>query len=417
MVQLVKQKSQNPLILRCHRMMEAFTKSDDERDFYLDRVEGFLVFVDLDKSTQELTALENELAENTERYCLIPKLTFYEAKKIMEGFVNEKVYDIDTKEKLLDIIQSKDARENFLEFLHDHPTELDKWQQYYQERSRVRIIEWLRANDFNFVFEEDLDLGKNVIEKLKKSLFETKVGKDVITGRKTLESKAKMYYSNEALNPKPKRGRPPKQIAKTEVEPQFTGDIYINVPAAVRPCLFTPDPSSILTIHFSSKFHADEKEQRRTSSSSATDAVLESLNQKLAALKGISGRWLATEAIAKEKEDQPPQEIQGSEEQLSFTQKHMAPHQKKPKDEKLKTNVTKTRSQTMVAKTTKKASVKKSPARKATPAKKVATKKVAAKKKPLTVRKTAAKKTTAKKAPARRTVAKKTTSRSKSKMC
>jgi len=37
----------------------------------------------------------------------------------MEGFVNEKVYDIDTKEKLLDVIQSKEARENFLEFIYD----------------------------------------------------------------------------------------------------------------------------------------------------------------------------------------------------------------------------------------------------------------------------------------------------------
>ena len=63
----------------------------------------------------------------------------------MEGFVNEKVYDIDTKEKLLDIIQSKEARENFLEFIYDHLTELEKWQQYYHERSRIRIIEWLRS--------------------------------------------------------------------------------------------------------------------------------------------------------------------------------------------------------------------------------------------------------------------------------
>ena len=82
----------------------------------------------------------------------------------MEGFVNEKVYDIDTKEKLLDIIQSKEARDHFLEFLFDHHTELDKWQQYYQERSRIRMIEWLRKNDFYFVFEEDLDLTKNTLE-------------------------------------------------------------------------------------------------------------------------------------------------------------------------------------------------------------------------------------------------------------
>jgi hypothetical protein len=30
-------------------MMDAFAKSDDERDFYLDKIEGFIVFIDLDK--------------------------------------------------------------------------------------------------------------------------------------------------------------------------------------------------------------------------------------------------------------------------------------------------------------------------------------------------------------------------------
>jgi len=146
-----KPQAQQPLILRAHRLMEAFAKSDDERDFYLDRIEGFILYVDLDKSESELEALEKELAENSTRYCFIPKLTFYEAKKIMEGFVNEKVYDIDTKEKLLDIIQSKEARSNFLEFLNDHHAEQEKWQLYYQERSIFHINEWLRQNRFDFV--------------------------------------------------------------------------------------------------------------------------------------------------------------------------------------------------------------------------------------------------------------------------
>src|ERR1700731_1930135 len=153
-----KQEAQNPLILRSHRLMEAFAKSDEERDFFLDRLEGFIIYVDLDKPQNELEALEDELKKHSERYCMIPKLTFYETKKIMEGFVNEKVYDIDTKEKLLDIIQSKEARENFLEFIYDHLTELEKWQQYYHERFRIRIIEWLRQHSVQFVFEEDLDL-------------------------------------------------------------------------------------------------------------------------------------------------------------------------------------------------------------------------------------------------------------------
>ena len=178
--------------------MEAFAKSDDERDFYLDRQEGFLLSIDLDKSQDELKELEQELKEHGDRYCAIPKLTFYEIKKLMEGFVNEKVYDIDTKEKLLDIIQSKEARENFLEFIYDHHSELEKWQSYYQERFRVRIIEWLRNNQFDFVFEEDLEMTKSSVEKLKLNTFTPKAPKEVVTARKLLVAKAKTYYSSEA---------------------------------------------------------------------------------------------------------------------------------------------------------------------------------------------------------------------------
>ena len=87
--------AENPLILRCHRLMEAFAKSDDERDFYLDRIEGFLIYVDLDKPQEDIENLEKELDQDPARYVSIPKMTFYETKKIMEGFVNEKVYDIE----------------------------------------------------------------------------------------------------------------------------------------------------------------------------------------------------------------------------------------------------------------------------------------------------------------------------------
>lgn len=286
----IKQEAQNPLILRCHRLMEAFAKSDDERDFYIDRYEGFLIYADLDKPQTELAALEEELRQNSDRYCAIPKLTFYETKKIMEGFVNEKVYDIDTKEKLLDIIQSKEARENFLEFIYDHHSEQEKWQQFYQERSRIRIIEWLRLNHFHFVFEEDLDLPRHLIEKLKQSLFQSKVGKEIINARKALVTKAKMYYSNEALNPRPKRGRPPKQAAKPDIEPQVTVDIYTTVAPAVRPFLFAPEInlSSAFSV-FSSKF--DSEEELISSRRHAGD-VEASLSQKLASLRALSSKWV-----------------------------------------------------------------------------------------------------------------------------
>lgn len=278
--------------------MEAFAKSDDERDFYLDRQEGFLIYVDLDKPEEDLLTLEKELVKNKDRYCLIPKLTFYETKKIMEGFINEKVYDIDTKEKLLDIIQSKEARENFLEFIHDHHSEQEKWQTFYQERSRIRIIEWLRANNFHFVFEEDLEMPRLLIEKLKKDLFQPRVGKDVANARKVLFTKAKTYYSNEALNPRPKRGRPPKQILKTEVEPQVTTDIYTTVPNGLMGFLFIPDVNSLLAASFSSKFGNEDEFIHGRRPNLENDANIENLNSKLRELRTLSAKWIDQETPA-----------------------------------------------------------------------------------------------------------------------
>ena len=301
--------------------MEVFAKSDDERDFYLDRQEGFLIYGDLDKTQTDLDELEGELKENSERYCACPKLTFYEIKKIMEGFVNEKVYDIDTKEKLLDIIQSKEARENFLEFIYDHHSELEKWQQYYQEKFRVRIIEWLRNNHFDFVFEEDLEMTKSMVEKLKMNTFTPKVGKDIVTARKLLVAKAKTYYSNEALNPRPKRGRPPKQVAKVETEPQFSLDIYLTVPKAVKPFLFTPEyhgSASIFT--FSGKFasEADLLAHKRQQMQGPQTLDSQNLDQKLATLRTLSSQWILSEKEhIKEPEDSAPESPKGGKTSLN----------------------------------------------------------------------------------------------------
>ncbi|MBF8263201.1 MAG: hypothetical protein HW387_866 [Parachlamydiales bacterium] len=293
------QAAKIPLILRYHRLMDAFAKSDDERDFYLDRLEGFLLYADLDKSTEELEALEKELHDHAHRYCLIPKMTFYEVKKFMEGFVHEKVYDIDTKEKLLDLISAKEARENFLEFIYDHLTELEKWQLYYQERSRVRIIEWLRVHQIQFVFEEDLELTKAIVEKLKRTLFETKVPKDVNQARDILQAKAKTYYSNEALNPRPKRGRPPKQVAKIELEPQVTIDIYTQVPSACRHFLYIPDIVSASSVTFSAKFETEEHllASLRGSPRVRVDEKLEALSQRLESLRHLSNRLAGAEKM------------------------------------------------------------------------------------------------------------------------
>ena len=297
-------KPHNPLIIRFHRLMDAFAKSDDERDFYLDRVEGFIIFADLEKNLEDIDLLESEIKSHRERYCLIPKMTFYETKKFMEGFVNEKVYDIDTKEKLLDIIQSKEARENFLEFIYDHLAELEKWQQYYQERSRIRIIEWLRSQAFSFAFEEDLDLSRNVLEKVKHNLFESKVSRDVQSARDVIVTKSKTYYSNEALNPRPRRGRPPKQAIKIEMEPQYTTDIYTTVPSVMRAFLYIPDFTST-SVTFSAKFDTEAQliASLRGSSRVKVDSRLEALSQRLESLRHLSDRLRTSSGLGLEKEE------------------------------------------------------------------------------------------------------------------
>ncbi len=297
-----KKKAQNPLIFQGNRLMEAFAKSNDERDFYLDTQEGFILYADLDKSDEALDTLQEELKVNAERYLLIPKMTFYETKKLMENFVHEKVYDVDTKEKLMEVIQGREPREHFLEFIYDHHTELEKWQQYYQERSRIRIIEWLRSHELIFVFEEDLDLTKGVVEKLKSHLFDSQVSKEVSAARKVLEARSKVYYSNEALNPRPKRGRPPKQQAKVEVEPQITCDVYTTVPTSVQTFLFAPEAQPGSRVSFSAKYDTEEEflASMRGHTRTAQDAQIDSLNQKLEVLRRLSQGGFESEALAAE---------------------------------------------------------------------------------------------------------------------
>ena len=296
-----KREPQSPLILRYHRLMDSFTKSDDERDFYLDNLEGFIIYRDLSKIASDLAALEKVFHENPDRFFLIPKLTFYETKKLMEGFINEKVYDIDTKEKLTEIIQSRESKEHFLEFLYDHHHELEKWQVYYQERSRIRIIEWLRNNSFQFVFEEDLDLTVAMVEKLKHLHFEKKVPKEINLARQELVLKSKSYYSIEALNPRPKRGRPPKQMVKVEIQPKFSTEIYLTLNSVLRQFLYIPDITNASSITFSSKFDSEEellatfKNQNRSKSNSK----LEELSKRLATLHNLS-EHLENKGISKD---------------------------------------------------------------------------------------------------------------------
>lgn len=282
------QAGEHQLILRFFRLVDAFCKADEERDFYLDRIEGFILFCDLSKNEEDLEKIFQTLKKNQDRFIPIPKLTFYEQKKIMESFINEKVYDIDTKEKLLDLISSKNSRQNFLEFLADQLPELEKWQTFFLERFRIRIIEWLREQNVEFVFEEDLDLGKAVVERVKQYFFSKEAPREVLSARKTIDNKAKTYYSTEALNPRPKRGRPPKQAAKVEVEISLSKDIYNKVPSGIYGFLHTPEIDASTQVTFS-ETHTTHEEMMSSFSQSerhgSTIARLEALSSRLSLME------------------------------------------------------------------------------------------------------------------------------------
>ena len=370
----------SPLILRSLRLISVFAKADDERDYYLDKDEGFLVLVDLDSPQAELDALETELGAHPGRYLPIPKLTNYETRKIMEGFTNEKVYDIDTKEKLLDLIGGTDAREQFLEFLHDNHVELDKWLSFLQERFRIRVIEWLRGQEIQFVFEEDLDLPVPMVEKLKGAQRQAKVARDIAQARKALQAKAATYYSAEALNPRPKRGRPPKHVQKVEVEQQFSGDLYANVPAPVRPFLYVPDLENVTLATFSSRHDTEEAFiASLRDSQRAQTADSDELSQKLATLRSLSRQVLGRASAKRPARPATPAPPEPKPEPKPEPE----PVAKKPAPKK-KAAPKKAPAQKVPAK--KKAAPKKAAPKKAAPKKKAPAKKPAAPKKGSKVR-------------------------------
>lgn len=291
MVKKTSATNEKTLVIRFYRLLDVFSQADDIRDFYFELTEGYLIYLDLDKHQGEYDDVTNEIKSAPERFVPIPKLSYYEAKKIMEAFIQEKVYDIDTKEKLLETIHSRGARENFIEFLYDHISEFEKWQQFYLDRSRIRIIEWLRSHNVSFVFEEELEVSRSAIEKYKVADPSKRTTKEQQNLLKTLESKSKSYYTKEAINPRPKRGRPPKVTQKVEKEPDFSSDYYQNISTILRHFLYVPEYTGE-PITFSQRTPQSSQylEARRQRKSELSSKRLEQFSKRLESLQVLSDR-------------------------------------------------------------------------------------------------------------------------------
>lgn len=87
----------------------------------------------------------------------------------------------------------------------------------------------------------------------------------------------------------------------------MTSDIYTTVATHVRPFLFMPDYSHGTFIIFSQKFENEEQLMARKKNSMAGEfgINLESLNQKLLAIRSLSNRWAEEEKAVKSRQLTP----------------------------------------------------------------------------------------------------------------
>lgn len=152
-----------------------------------------------------------------------------------------------------------------------------------------------------------------------------KVSKEIESARKTLFSKSKVYYSNEALNPRPKRGRPPKQALKVETDIEVCSDIFTTVPPAVSPFLFIPDITNALDVTFSAKHESGEDfvtHRVQEGTAETIDENLSQISEKLAALRELSSRWADKEkkelgeAVASNLEEEEVDQLNPEEKKL-----------------------------------------------------------------------------------------------------
>ncbi|MBU6445761.1 MAG: hypothetical protein KGQ49_00005, partial [Verrucomicrobia bacterium] len=93
--------------------------------------------------------------------------------------------------------------------------------------------------------------------------------------------------------------RPPKQVAKVELEPQMSVDIYTQVSAACRHFLYIPDIASAASVTFSSKFETEEHllASLRGSPRLRVDEKLEALSARLESLRHLSNRLSGAEKM------------------------------------------------------------------------------------------------------------------------
>lgn len=233
----------NVLIIKATRCVDALIKSDEDNDFYLDVKTGAFLYVDLHADEDSMKHLESFIEkEDNKTLFLLPKMTEYGKKKIIEEFVHDKVSDLEVSEKLINEIATLGYETRLMEVFREYPTEHDKWNLFFSEKMRSLAVVWLNeiiekvfsVIDLRYVFEEDvskfLDYEEIVLFKENPEVNT----KDIKNIKSRLLEFSKIYKQPEIINPKPKRGRPPKGKKIGVVENVIIPDMYITYDSVIR---------------------------------------------------------------------------------------------------------------------------------------------------------------------------------------
>lgn len=231
----------NVFIVKNTRLVDVFIKSDEDHDFYFDAETGAIFYVDLTSDEDKLEELYNFLLKFPKRLFLFPKMTEYERRKIVEAFLHGKVNDLDVSEKVSRELDFLGYESKVIDILKEYGTEIEKWTAFFSEKMRVMSIEWLnkviKMNDvkpFSYVFEEDIIqyMDRDKIVAFKESMGSK--NENISSIREDLIEFSKIYFEHEIIDPKPKRGRPPKGKKNSSSEIIPIPDMYLAYDSVLR---------------------------------------------------------------------------------------------------------------------------------------------------------------------------------------
>ncbi len=121
----------------------AWQDESPDHNYYLDIELGSVQF--LQRDLKDLRDLTDELETHSKRFLYLPKPKLSELKADISDFI-ETMSDTRLQNIATIAFESPDLSGSFNKILASNKDELNRWQEFRDNRVRERIEEWLKAN-------------------------------------------------------------------------------------------------------------------------------------------------------------------------------------------------------------------------------------------------------------------------------